>query len=93
MTITNVRIHLQNEERLKAFAEITLDDCFVVRNIRIVESPKTNQLMVCMPSRQSKDGVFHDIAHPINTEFRAQIEQAVFDAFKTEVSSLAQIAK
>jgi len=84
MEITEVRVALRQEERLKGYATITFDDCFVVRNIRIVKGQKG--LMVCMPSRKLADGTHRDVAHPINNDFRYKIEEKVLAAFNDELS-------
>ncbi|MFH1379470.1 MAG: SpoVG family protein [bacterium] len=83
MEITEVRVALREEERLKGYATITFDNCFVVRNIRIVKGQKG--LMVCMPSRKLADGTHRDVAHPINNDFRYHIEEKVLAAFNDEL--------
>ena len=82
MEITEVRVALRQEERLKGYATITFDNCFVVRNIRIVEGQKG--LMVCMPSRKLADGSHRDVAHPITNEFRSRIEKKVLAVYEEE---------
>ena len=64
MKITEIRIHLMGEERLKAFASVTFDDSFVVRNMKIVQGGKG--VFLCMPSRKLPDGSHKDMVHPIN---------------------------
>jgi stage V sporulation protein G len=83
--ITEVRITLRNEEKLKAFASITFDDCFVVRGLKVING--SQGYFVSMPSRKRKDGSYQDIAHPINNEMRKEIEDKVLDAFETELNS------
>lgn len=85
MEITEVRVHLRNEDKLKAFATVTFDHCFVVRNMKVIESDKG--LILCMPSRKMPDGAFKDVAHPITVEFRAELERAVFACYEAEVKS------
>jgi len=82
--ITEVRITLRNEEKLKAFASITFDDCFVVRGLKVISG--SQGYFVSMPSRKRKDGSYQDIAHPINNEMRKKIEDKVLDAFEVELS-------
>jgi len=82
MDITEVRVFPVNEDKLKAYATITFDDCFVVRDLKIING--NNGLFVAMPSKKRKDGTFKDIAHPLNNEFRAKIEKAVLDSYETE---------
>ncbi|MBD3272686.1 MAG: septation regulator SpoVG [Elusimicrobia bacterium] len=88
MEITEVRVALRNEERLKGYATITFDNCFVVRNIRIVQGQKG--IMVCMPSRKLSDGTHRDVAHPINNDFRYKIEDKVLAAYNDELKKGSQ---
>lgn len=77
LKVTEVRVRkVDHDNRTKAYVTITLDDCFVVRDIRVVEGQ--NGFFVAMPSRKRPDGQFKDIAHPINTETRKMIEEAIF---------------
>lgn len=80
MKITEVRAKRVNgDNRLVGIAAITIDECFVVHELRIIEGK--NGLFVAMPSRKMPNGEFKDVAHPINTETRSEIEKAVLDAF------------
>ena len=88
MKVTEVNVFPVNEDRLKAYVSITLDDCFVVRDLKIILG--TEGLFVAMPSKKRKDGPFKDIAHPLNQETRAMIEKAVFDAYEEEVRSMGE---
>ncbi len=83
MEITEVRIALINESKLRAFVSITIDNCFVVRGIKVIEGP--NGLFVSMPSRKTSKGTFQDIAHPIREEIRLKMEKIILDAFQTEL--------
>ncbi len=83
MEITEVRISLVNESKLRAFVSITIDDCFVVRGIKIIQGP--NGLFVSMPSRRTSRGTFQDIAHPIREEMRQKMDRLILDAFQTEL--------
>jgi len=80
--ITEIRVTLRNEEKLKAFVTVTFDKCFAVRNMKIVEGEKGP--MLCMPSRKLPDGTFKDVAHPINAEFRSYLEGKIFAAYQEE---------
>ncbi len=81
MKITEVRAKRVNgDNRLVGIAAITIDECFVVHELRIIEGK--NGLFVAMPSRKMPNGEFKDVAHPINTETRSEIEQAVLEAFQ-----------
>jgi len=83
LEITEVRVHLRNEDKLRAFATVTFDHCFVVRNVKVIESE--DGLIMCMPSRKMPDGTFKDVAHPITPEFRAAMEAKVFACYEQEV--------
>ena len=86
MKITEVNVFPVNEERLKAYVSITIDDAFVVRDLKIISG--NDGLFVAMPSKKRKDGQFRDIAHPLNQETRDMIEKAVFDAYEAEIKSM-----
>ena len=83
MQITEVRISLRDDAKLKAFASITLGNCFVIRGLKIIEG-KTGTF-VAMPSRKRKDGEYQDIAHPINNESRAEMERIILAKYREEV--------
>jgi stage V sporulation protein G len=85
MEITEVRLTLRDEERLKAFVSITFDNAFVVRGLKVIEG--NTGLFVAMPSRRRKDGEFRDIAHPINNETRQMIEGAVLAEYRRQLTS------
>jgi stage V sporulation protein G len=80
--ITEVRITLREEDKLKAFASITFDNCFVVRGLKIISG--SQGYFVSMPSRRRTDGTYQDLAHPINNDMRKKIEEAVLGAFERE---------
>lgn len=84
MNITDVHIILRDERKLKAFANITIDDCFVIRGLRVINGPQG--YFVSMPCRRRWDGTFQDIAHPLNNDTRREIEDRVLDAFELELS-------
>ncbi len=79
MEFTEVRVTLRDEPRLKAFVNVTFDDEFVVRGMKVIEGRKG--LFVAMPSRKGKDGTFRDIAHPINNNMRKKLEKVVLDEY------------
>ncbi len=85
ITITNVRIISAdaNEGRLRAYATITIGDCLVITNVKIIEGP--NGFFVSMPQRKRVDGTFADIVFPTNAETRKMIEEKVIEAFKKVV--------
>ncbi len=86
MKITEVKVFPVNEERLKAYVTITIEGCFVVRDLKIIKGHEG--LFVAMPSKKRKDGQFKDIAHPLNQETRDEIERAVFEAFEAHIREL-----
>ncbi len=88
MEITEVKVFPVNEERLKAYVSITIDNCFVVRDLKIIEG--TGGLFVAMPSKKRKDGQFKDIAHPLNQETRTEIENKIFEAYENEIRSMGE---
>ena len=83
MQVTDIRIRKINTEgRMKAIVSITFDDAFAVHDIKVVEGDKG--LFVAMPSRQSSDGTFRDIAHPINAETRKEVEDIIIAKYHEE---------
>lgn len=81
MNITDVRIRkLPNEGKMKAIVSVTFDDQIVIHDIKIIEG--TESLFIAMPSRKLPNGEFRDIAHPINSETRKVIEEAVFAKYE-----------
>jgi stage V sporulation protein G len=78
--ITEVRITLRDEERLKAFANITFDNAFVIRGLKVING--NEGYFVSMPSRKRSDGTHQDIAHPVNNEMRRLIEEKVLQAYE-----------
>ena len=85
MRITNVKVYPVNEERLKGYATIVFDDCFVVHDVKIIQGP--SGLFVAMPSKRTKNGTYRDTAHPLNRDTRLMIEKAVLDRFESEIAS------
>jgi len=83
LEITEVRITLRDDDKLRGFASITLDNCFVIRGLKIISG--ANGPFVAMPSRKRKDGTYQDIAHPINMPTRQWMESQVIAAYKQEL--------
>ena len=83
MEITEIRVTLKDEERLKGFANITFDSSFVVRGMKIIEG--NTGLIVSMPSRKRSNGTYQDIAHPINQDMREDIESRVLKEYEEEL--------
>lgn len=86
MEITEVRVFPVSEEKLKAYVTITFDDCFVVRDLKVIHG--NNGLFVAMPSKKRKDGTFRDTAHPLNNETRERIETRVLSEYEKEVNRM-----
>ncbi len=81
MDITNIRVkRIENDSKLKAWVSVTFDDVFVVHNIKIIQGQ--DDMFIAMPNRLTKDGVLKDIAHPISTEFRQQLQDKVISAYQ-----------
>ena len=83
MEITEVRVFPRNEEKLKAYVTITFDNCFVVRNLKVIQGQ--SGLFVAMPSRKMADGSHKDVAHPVNNETRKIIEEKVLNAYQEKL--------
>jgi stage V sporulation protein G len=80
MQITDVRLRkVTTDSKMRAIASITIDGVFVIHDIRVVEG--VNGLFIAMPSRKMPNGEFRDVAHPITTEVRQQIQDAVLAAY------------
>ena len=82
ITSVNVKKIEKEESRMKGIASVLIDDCFAIRDIRIIEG--NEGLFIAMPSRKNADGEYHDIAHPINAETRKMFEDAIFEAYAKE---------
>ena len=81
MRITDVRVRkIAKEGKMKAVVSITIDSVFVIHDIKVIEGEKG--LFIAMPSKKSADGEYRDIAHPINTETRAMLEQIILDEYQ-----------
>ena len=82
MNITEVRVRLvkKDEGKLKAVASITIDDCFVVHDVKILEG--NDDFFIAMLSKKTPDGEYKDIVHPLNTETRELIKNAVLTEFE-----------
>ena len=82
MHITDVRIRKVTKEdgKMRAFVSITIDDEFVVHDIKVIEGEKG--LFIAMPSRKTTEGEYKDIAHPINSETRARLQQIILEKYE-----------
>ena len=80
MEITDIRIRmLDGSGSMKAYATITIDDEFVIHDIKVIEGEKG--LFIAMPSRMSSDGEYRDIAHPINSQTRANLQSLILQKY------------
>ena len=92
MKITEVKINLMSrQDPLKAFASITIDNCFVIHDLRIIKTEE--RFFVAMPSKKIKDGsgekdIYKDIAHPINKSTRDEIENAVMEEYQNTLKQM-----
>ena len=75
MEITEVRVSLRDEEKLKAYASIVFDNCFIIKDLRVIDG--NDRLWVAMPNKKRRDGTRRDVCHPLNAETRSKIEEAV----------------
>lgn len=90
MIVTDVRLRrVQTDGRMRAIASITLDDAFVVHDIRVIDG--NSGLFVAMPSKRTPDGEFRDIAHPINSETRNMIQEVVLAAYNAASEEVLEL--
>lgn len=81
MEITDVRVRkITKEGKMKAIVSITLDEEFVVHDIKVIEGEKG--LFIAMPSKKAADGEYRDIAHPINSHMRERIQTMILDSYE-----------
>ena len=86
MQITDVRIRkVEKEGKMKAVVSITIDEEFVVHDIKVIDGEKG--LFIAMPSRKAADGEYRDIAHPINTDTRNKIQQIILEKYESEIAA------
>jgi stage V sporulation protein G len=87
MKVTEVRISPSKGGKVRAFASIVMDDCFIVNDLRVVEG-REGQLFVTMPARKIRNGQLRDIAHPLNSETRQEVEERVLAEYREAVKNL-----
>lgn len=86
MQITDVRVRkLTQDDKMKAIVSVTFDEQFVVHDIKVIEGD--NGCFIAMPSRRGADGEYRDIAHPINSDMRAKLQEAIFTEYEKAVKS------
>ncbi len=81
MRITDVRVRkMTQDSKMKAIVSITIDDEFVVHDIKVIEGEKG--LFIAMPSKKANDGEYRDIAHPISSETRDKIQRIILENYE-----------
>ena len=90
MNITDVRVFPVDEDKLKAYVTITLDHCFVIRDLKVIHG--ATGLFIAMPAKRRKDGTYKDIAHPLNADTRLQMERAILDEYARHTGTNPQRA-
>lgn len=84
MQITDIKIRkFFDEGPMKAIVSVTLDDCLAIHDIKVIYA--RDRFFIVMPSRKNPDGTYRDIVHPINSEFRAEMERALIDAYHVQL--------
>ena len=90
MQITEINVFPVDEDKLKAYVTLIFDNCFVVRDLKIIKG--NTGLFVAMPSKKRKDGTFRDIAHPLNSEMRNEMESAILSHYEAELKKMQATA-
>jgi stage V sporulation protein G len=85
MEITEVRINLNKGGKVKAFAQVVFDGCFLVGDIRVLEG-KEGTVYVAMPSRRLRNGSFRDITHPLNGDTRKRLDEAILAEYERVIA-------
>lgn len=83
MDITEIKVHPVEQDKLKAYVSIVLDNCFLVSDIKVIAGP--SGLFVSMPSKRKKTGEFKDVAHPLNRETRQWMEQRILAEYERAI--------
>lgn len=86
MEITEIRLTMRNEEKLKAFVNVTFDNSFVIRGLKIISGNRG--YFISMPSKRRPDGTYQDLAHPVNTEMRRILEKKILEAYENELKAM-----
>ena len=85
MHVTDVRVRrIAREGKMRAVVSITIDNVFVVHDIKVIEGEKG--LFIAMPSKKSADGEYRDIAHPINSETRDKLQQTILEKYEESLT-------
>jgi len=86
MEVTEVRISPAKGGKVRAFASVVFDDCFIVNDLRVIEG-REGQVFVTMPARKTRNGQMRDTAHPLNSATREMIEQRVLEEYNSALAS------
>ncbi|MFW6313776.1 MAG: septation regulator SpoVG [Spirochaetota bacterium] len=83
MEITDIRVRrVDSQGKLKAYVTVTFDNCFVVHNVKVIDG--NERVFIAMPSRKTRSGEFKDVAHPISSEFRNELQERIVAAYELE---------
>lgn len=85
ITGVTIRPFSGGDDKLRAFASIILNNAFIIKDLKIIEG--NNGRFVAMPSRRGKDGVFRDVAHPLNQEMRDYVEKTILVAYEEQAAA------
>lgn len=85
MMVTSVKVLVRNEPKLKAYAVVTFDRCFVIRDIKVIQGG--DRLFISMPSRKCPNGCHRDVAHPLNADTRNMMEREILEAYRTALAN------
>jgi stage V sporulation protein G len=85
MNITDVRVFPVAEDKLKAYVTITLDHCFVIRDLKVIHG--ASGLFIAMPAKKRKDGTYKDIAHPLNADTRSEMERIILSEYEKQTQN------
>lgn len=89
MQITDIRTRVVSKEsKMKAVVSVTFDDSFVVHDIKVIEGEKG--LFIAMPSKKTPDGEYRDVAHPINGDMRAMLQDAILTEYERALAELPE---
>ena len=87
MEITDIRIRrVEADGKLKAYVTVTFDDAFVVHNVKVIEGK--SGAFIAMPSRKTKNGEYKDVAHPINSDFRNELQERILKEYESSSSEM-----
>ena len=89
MNITDVKVYPVEEDKLKAYVTITLDNCFVIRDLKVIHG--ASGLFIAMPAKRRKDGSYKDIAHPLNADTRNQMERTILLEYERHVQLVPHV--